>query len=401
MAVLLAFLLSGCATAPSASPSTRQPSDLWVQATVELPSIVTAQASGAPLGQQCSPCHQSVVDLLLGVATTPSGFIAVGIQEPPAVAVAWRSVDAGRTWTPLPGLRAVDGSEADAAVAAHGRIVVVGGGPDGALSWASTDGGDAWTTAPASPDLAGPHGTARMTSVIAWGDGFVAAGLRDSLETGRSAAEVWSSPDGLTWQLVAGGTDPDAGDTGGADMGGAIYGLAATSDTIVAVGTTGDQFRGPAGVWRSHDTEHWSNVTSADLAQGAMAAVTAGGPGFVAVGSGHGDTGAAAWVSADGESWRSAPDTSAFQHHGLPIRMAAVIPVGAGLAAVGWMSSAANGTGTIWRSADGLTWTRDPDQTSLLGGELTDVALAPDTLVGVGLGGYPDNDQAQVWLGPR
>lgn len=294
LALVPALVLAGCGGAsPSSSASasgsaaptlagsaTPGPEARWDQARVELPAIVMAQASGAPLGQQCSPCHQSQVDLMLGVAPMPGGYVAVGIQEPPAIAVAWRSTT-GSTWSPIATFPALAGSEANAAVAAHGRIVVVGGGPDGAAAWTSSDTGASWSTAPTTADLARPHGTARMTSIVAWDGGFVSGGYQDILATGRSLAEIWTSADGLDWHRVS--------DTGPAFSGAHIFGLATDGKRLVAVGTTGDQFRGPAGVWTSTDGQRWTVVTSSAFTAGAMAGVAAGGPGFVAVGSGAND----------------------------------------------------------------------------------------------------------------
>jgi hypothetical protein len=373
---------------PGASgPSQAGAGQLWTAATVDLPASVTGQAGGTS-GVFCSPCHSNQVDLLFGVAATGSGYIALGMQEPPSIAVAWSSTD-GRSWSPISDFPASAGSVALAAAADGSRQVVVGGNAAGAASWASSDGGATWTAAPAATDLAGPHATAQMVAIVFWQGRFVAAGYRDDLSAAGPSAAIWLSNDGLTWQDVSEGAGLGAG---------RVYGLAVGPDGLVAVGTTGDPYRGEAAVWTSTDGTTWTRVESPAFAVGPMHALTAGGPGLVAVGTGKADDRAAVWTSTDGTTWQAAPDDPSFHHYGAPVRMASVTSSTNGLVVVGWRSDAANGSGVVWRSADGADWREDPDQVSLLGGDLSGVVAGRSLLVGVGTAGYPDNDQAAVWL---
>jgi hypothetical protein len=77
--------------------------------------------------------------------------------------------------------------------------------------------------------------------------------------------------------------------------------------------------------------------------------------------------------------------------------MYAAAPSSVGLVAVGWKSDAANGSAVVWISPDGTRWQRTPDLPTFFGAEITGVVAAGPGLVGVGTGGYPDNDNASVW----
>ena len=359
----------------------------WSQAAIELPPSVTDMVAGQQANVHCSPCHAAQADLLFGVGRSGEGFVALGAQEPPSAAVAWRSSD-GRSWSPIPGLPETPGSIAMAVASLGARTVIVGGDATGATSWASTD-LTTWRTALDAADRAGASGSARMTALTTWRGEFVAGGYQDDPAHNRWVAAIWISPDGLDWRRVSAGP---------AFENGRIFGIAARGDTLVAVGTTANLYGAPAVVWATHDGAHWSRVASSSFQHGAMRAVVAGGPGFVAVGFGADDDRAAVWTSADGLSWQAVPDQPALENAGRPIRMAAVAADGGGVVAVGWISDPANGSGAAWRSPDGTTWTRDPDQVTLAGGELAGIAVGPLGLIGVGTSGYPDNDQASVWL---
>ena len=133
------------ATTPS--PAATQ-ADAWQQANIELPSVVMTGPSLQP-GYFCDPCHALAEDQLFGVGESPVGLIAVGVQQPPAQAIAFQSSD-GTDWVPAPGFAGATGTTAIAA-AGNGRLtVVVGSRPSGATAWASTGGGP-WTEAPPRP----------------------------------------------------------------------------------------------------------------------------------------------------------------------------------------------------------------------------------------------------------
>jgi hypothetical protein len=399
--IALAVLASGCGTphgSPAASLSespTGAPASLvasappggigfaWDAASVEGPAAVTDAPSAAP--RFCSPCHGQAT-LLFGVARTGFGLVAVGVQEPPAKAAAWLSPD-GRQWARVAGFPAADGSVAVAVAANAERSVVVGSDRDGALSWVTTDGAT-WAQSPPAPTLAGPSGGTHMLTVVAWQGGFVAGGSHDDPIAGHTSGAIWLSSDGLAWRRVS----ADASFAGTR-----VLGLAAGENTLVAVGTSGDETHGNAVVWVSHDGLRWDRLASPALNAGIMRAVTADSAGFEAVGLGSADDQAEAWVSRDGNDWQVVPDSTALHVGHLSMRMFAVAPSDVGLVAVGWKSDAGNGSGAAWISPDGIRWQRSPDLPTFYGAEVTGVVSKGPGLVGVGTSGYPDNDIASVW----
>lgn len=373
-------------TAGSPSPSPYAlPSEPWAVAAIAQPSAVTAIPSLAP-GYQCHPCHYLAEDDLLGVATTPIGSIAVGVEQPPAVAIAFSTKD-GAEWAAVPGFSPTTGSAATAVAANGRRIVIVGLDHDGALSWAS-DGG-AWTQAPRQADLLVPYAAGGMTSVAAFGAGFVAGGYRDDPLHDRSAAAIWRSSDGLTWHL-----DRPAS----IFAGGRVLGLAARAGTIVAVGTDGDPNYGPAAVWRWTQAGGWRRGHIGPDPSGAMRAVVATTSGFVAVGLNGHDQGAMAWTSPDGLTWTADPDQPAFHYAQYPVRMQSVVAVPGGLVAGGWRSDEAKGSAVTWTSTDGgVTWHGPVWELLFSGGQITGVAAIGPTVVAVGRTGYPDWNRATAW----
>ena len=75
-------------TAPmAAAPTIASGPGPWAAADVVQPDVVTQAPSLEP-GYQCSPCHPAAASQLFGIAPVPDGFIAVGVQQPPAEAIA-------------------------------------------------------------------------------------------------------------------------------------------------------------------------------------------------------------------------------------------------------------------------------------------------------------------------
>jgi hypothetical protein len=139
-----------------------------------------------------------------------------------------------------------------------------------------------------------------------------------------------------------------------------------------------------------------------------MRAVTAGGPGLVAVGSETrgSDSDAAVWVSTDGLTWARVPhDEEIFGGNRRQV-MNAVAAGGPGLVAVGYDQAEAGtddagGRSTdaaVWVSVDGLTWARVPHDEAVFGGEnsrvMTGVVAGGPGLVAVGY-----DSASQGWSG--
>ena len=372
------------ATVPSRTPlASGAP---WADASVALPTEVTSAATEPP-GVVCSPCHSTAEDQFLGIASTRDGFVAVGVQQPPAQAIAFGSRD-GRTWAPIAGFPAGAGSTAIAAVGTATATVVVGSNHDGAMTWASSASG--WSGAPRQASILVPYAAGAMTSVIAFGGGFVAGGYRDDPLAGTASAAIWHSADGLVWTL----------DAASVFAGGRILGLAAEGGTLVAVGTSGDPNYGPVGAWRWTQADGWQRATILPDDGGAMRAVVGSPRGFVAVGLDAHDAGARTWTSPDGMTWTAAPDQTAFHHGTLPVRMQAIAAESSGFVAGGWRSDVGKGSAVSWTSPDGVTWTGPVWQISFSGAQITGVALGPTDVVAVGRTGYPDNNQASAWVQP-
>jgi hypothetical protein len=228
-----------------------------------------------------------------------------------------------------------------------------------------------------------------MTSVAPFGDGFIAGGYRDDPLHATASAAVWRSSDGLTWHV-----DDGAGDF----MGGRIWGMAANDGAVVAVGTNGDPNYGPAAAWRWTAADGWRRGRVGPDDSGAMRAVTATPSGFVAVGLNGHDDGARTWTSPDGLTWTAAPDQPAFRYYSLSLRMQSVVAGPSGLVAGGWRSDAGKGSAVTWTSTDGVTWQEPTWEASFSGGQITGLAVSGGTVVAVGRDGYPDWNQAAIWV---
>lgn len=393
LAISATLALVACGATPatvalSPTPGTPAPTppEPWAMADIAQPAAIEDAPSLLP-GYQCHPCHFLAENQFFGVGASAAGLIAVGLQEPPAQAIAFTSPD-GAHWVALPGFTD-SSSGAAVAVATNGaRTVIVGNDPAGATAWAS--GGGGWAQAPSQADLRVAYAAGAMTAVTPFGAGFVAGGYRDDPLHLTASAAVWRSEDGLTWHA----------DTVAAEVfaGGRIHGLVAHGGTIVAVGTIGDPNYGPAAAWRWTAATGWRRATIGPDQGGAMRAVAATATGFVAVGLNGHDSGAATWTSPDGLAWTAAPDQPAFHHFTDPVRMQAVLAGPAGLVAGGWQSDAGKGSGVTWTSADGVTWQGPNWESSFSGGQITGLALDGPAIVAVGRTGYPDWNTATIWL---
>jgi hypothetical protein len=170
----------------------------------------------------------------------------------------------------------------------------------------------------------------------------------------------------------------------------------------------------------------WAQVCDAEsFDEGVMYAVTAGGPGLVAVGSedlayyerdafpeqwyGAGAVAdAVVWTSPEGLIWsRVLQDEAVFGGDGSQ-QMFSVTAGGPGLVAVGRDGPAVDGEGhaAVWTSPDGLTWTRVPHDEAVFGGpgeqRMVSVTVGGPGLVAVGFDGAVGSADvdAVVWTSP-
>ncbi len=406
-ALALAMILTGCASSapptssapalePSAAPTGSPPSALlptlaplpWQYAKIVQPDAVLTVPSALPGGVDCHPCHYVAEDQLFAVAPWPSGLISIGLVQPPAQPLAFTSTD-GLSWQPVSGLSARADASSNAVATVGAKTVLVGQEHNGASAWVFD--GTSWTQAPEQDSLHVDYAAGGMNAAVGFNGQFVAGGYADDPLHDSHAAAVWRSSDGLTWQR-----DDDKG----VFAGGRIWAMAAMGDTIVALGTVGDVIYGPAGAWRWTAADGWKRAQILPDGGGAMAAVTVGPNGFIAVGKNAKDLGAEVWTSTDGLVWQAVADQPAFHYNLQPLRMQSIVSSTDGYLVGGWRSDVAKGSGVVWRSTDGLSWSDPEWQTTFSGGQITGVVLTDKDAVIVGRTGYPDWNQATVWTRP-
>lgn len=244
-------------------------------------------------------------------------------------------------------------------------------------------------SAPAAPAIAWQRidldEPAEAASIVAGGPGYLRGGTVcetvDFVVCARQRPAIWASTDALAWQRVA-----DETFTG---VNGGISDIAVGPAGFVAVGIgrrTDDAFdRGL--VWRSLDGVTWTAVPDDEgvfVGSGfaVVKSVSAGGPGYVAVGwenPGGKDTNAVVWVSEDGTSWARIADPDLL---GNPAEsdyadLQGVVSGDGGL--VGWGSA-------VWVSADGTDWELGADL------QLGLVTSSPESGILIGL-----THSGEVW----
>jgi hypothetical protein len=188
----------------------------------------------------------------------------------------------------------------DAVGASAGTEVAAGAANGGPALWVSADGGSSWTRAALGGRASlSRSGSGEIAGVAHGRAGWVAAGTTLAAAGGPL---VVSSPDARTWTATGG----IAGQAARSAVGAAV---AAGPAGYVIVGhqSTGRGAATVAAAWYAPSLSGWRSaaVTGAVVTgqgQQMMSAVTATTGGFAAVGSAG--TSAAAWLSADGRSWR-------------------------------------------------------------------------------------------------
>jgi hypothetical protein len=221
----------------------------------------------------------------------------------------------------------------------------------------------------------GVFANSSILAVVAGGPGLVAGGIvfdsdlyldayLDAAGPPPASAAIWVSEDGAVWQRI-----DDSMLFAGKDnrFDSVVRDIAAGPLGFVAVGSHGFD----AAVWISPDGLSWTRVVDDDLGSGgssdglqSIGGVTAGGPGWVAVGDGDFD--ALVWVSSDGLEWTLITDEDLLGGDMVHADLYDVTLSGPRLVAVGSIGLT-EGTGdtaqqaAIWTSEDGLDWQRLPN----------------------------------------
>ena len=316
-----------------------------------------------PAGPKAQP-GQGISQPMRRVASFGGTVVAVGSQTGGDIPRAqfFVSRDDGTTWR-LAAVTAPGGGAPAPGHAAqlitHGRTGWLATGPDGI--WTSTS-GRSWTLASTSGIT--PADAGDQTSVlISTGRGYLAAGQNAA----EGTAVIWTSADGLHWQRMAApqlgmpsGSGVVTDITGAAAGGGGILLSGHIATTTVQSHGTGSQTvvtRTPA-VWLSTDGGVTWTLAPVPVSHGAtngLAGIAADGTGFVAVRPGNVPAGPNAqpdgvvYASANGTSWRYVSTLTSAS--GVQIGMVAGGP--GGFAALG---RGPGGYMAAFLSADGLSW---------------------------------------------
>ena len=261
----------------------------------------------------------------VALTTGPQGgLVAVGRQlDHP---VAWTSAD-GASWQ-LHVVPVLGGMNAErmTAVAAT-RFGYVAGGSAGpelferhARFWTSND-GVTWETV---TDDKTAFADAEVTAISAIGDRLVAVGWLGTAQH-HTGGVAWTSSDGRRWTRV---DDPAFKDAAAASM------IVAPFGGLLAVGS--DIEKKAALAWLTADGQHWQRVTAGDYGDRRnlwMTDVAAVGDRVVAVGSSQATQRASgtSWVSADGITWEQAHPAPILEQ----LELLAVSAGGPGAVAVG------------------------------------------------------------------
>lgn len=207
--------------------------------------------------------------------------------------------------------------------------------------WSSTNGRD-WFEDPAAEKAISSSPGARVNALVAAGDKVFAGG--SVLSGGQQSAAIWSTVDGLHWQLVQTAQTAFTG----ADSR-VVYSLAPLGTGLVAVGAIDVGTRWLPASWISPDGASWSQPSTdfpspgaaatpalvAGMAARSVSAVPTLAGATSVVAAGGGPYGQAAWSSTDGIHWT-----------------ALALPRGAA-SATGWQATLVAGTTTATVVADG------------------------------------------------
>ena len=206
----------------------------------------------------------------------------------------------------------------------------------------------AWEPVAIPVAAAGEAGRDRIDNVIKGGPGLVGWGRMGAPNRNQfnEVAAIYLSVDGSQWVTVPLVTGVGADDTA------EIHRVVAGPAGLIAFGGTCCEDERLA-AWRSPDGRAWERIAYPDVFLRAeirdMVAVPNA---YVAAGTSFGD--ATIWVSRDGIDWAAIEQEAADLGPGV---VADIAQTGAGLIAVGHRADA-TWDGALWRSFDGLVWSR-------------------------------------------
>jgi hypothetical protein len=316
--------------------------------------------------------------VVAGVVTVPGGFLAIGERfaddggggDLETVTTFWRSAE-GRSWTMADADPAVWGDwTADRVAQGPSGIVVLASGANGRALAASVD-GETWTVTPVTADIVGLPagafpGAFPVNDVVAYDGGFLALG--QLVGTGTVPTEpaplLLSSPDGVNWTKAAGPPLASA-----PILPEYFAGAAELDGDLFAFVTSAQGF--DVNVWRSTDTVTWERLGGPELFPGAdhvvVGAATAFDGRLVAAGHDHTSGAAVVWTSADGRTWATASGDGLAGDGRFAPELLLTGPDG--LLMVGTREPASDGAmaATVWASADGQDWLRQPDDSPVVG----------------------------------
>ena len=134
-----------------------------------------------------------------------------------------------------------------------------------------------------------------------------------------------------------------------------------------------------------------------------MWAVTAGGPGVVAVGhqGSFGNRNVAMWYSTDGQTWHVSPSEEELAAPGHQV-MAAAAATDALVVAAGYDASGGDRDAAVWISTDGVDWEQVEGADLITPGDqqIMGITATSTGFVAVGYDGASGDWDAAVWLSP-
>jgi hypothetical protein len=290
---------------------------------------------------------------LVGVASGPSGWLAVGYDGLPSKQPLVVTSQDGATWQPDGSFKPSTHGQLAPFAAAYGPsgYVIVGEDAFSAATWHSAD-LKSWErgTATRAQDLEGAAGRGRwMRGITAGQFGYVAVGgLNDptirNAPSGRPA--VWTSPDGKAWALLQLPLPDGATEA-------TLQEVAVKDGVVIAAGTATTSTGWVVFAYLSIDGgKSWQQVRLPGMsASSIVTALTSTPRGFVIAGSAGpvGRTDVVLWTSRDGGIWSVDRPQGTGLTGNADHWLTAMAPVGGRLVATGLTADYLGEQATLWQ----------------------------------------------------